>query len=328
MSITSNELARLCNVSRGTVDRALNGRGGISPETKERILEAAREYGYVPHLLASSLATGKSHTVGVIVFDLRSRFFAQLVGAVEQQMSAMGFFTYVCMSEKDKDAERQILLDLISRRVDGILLLPVNDGDAFKELVRAQSTPIVTVSNRLDPLFHFVGGDDRAAVYRGMERFYQKGYRQVHFVCPPLRRQALENISAQAERAQGYLDFLRDHPEVSGGVLMQPDYLDAVQALVEQAREPLGFFCSSDHYALKLLAMAHQKKYRIPGSFGLMGFDGVDILDYLETRMSTINYPAKEIGTAAARMLHDLIARRGAPMEHLIPCVPLPGDTL
>ena len=83
--ITSTELAKICGVSQGTVDRALNDRSGISPKTKERILKAADEYGYIKNMHASGLVRGRSMLLGLVVFDLKNEFFSQLATAVEAE---------------------------------------------------------------------------------------------------------------------------------------------------------------------------------------------------------------------------------------------------
>ena len=88
--ITSLELAALCGVSQGTVDRALNNRPGISEKTRHRILQAAEENGYVKDMRASSLVSGKSGLLGLVLFDLRNEFFAQLATAAEARARELG----------------------------------------------------------------------------------------------------------------------------------------------------------------------------------------------------------------------------------------------
>src|SRR5690554_6695584 len=83
MGIISKDIAKICGVSRGTVDRALNNKPRIKPETKERILKTAKELGYRPDLLARSLVKGKTMSLGVVVFDVRNRYFAQLLNSIE-----------------------------------------------------------------------------------------------------------------------------------------------------------------------------------------------------------------------------------------------------
>ena len=89
--ITSTRLAAICGVSQGTVDRALNGRPGIKEETRRRILQKAEELGYVKDMRASGLVRGASWLIGLVLFDLRNEYFAQLASAVEARARALGY---------------------------------------------------------------------------------------------------------------------------------------------------------------------------------------------------------------------------------------------
>lgn len=329
MSITTTELAKLCNVSRGTVDRALNGRSRINPQTKELILKTAKERGYVPHLLASSLATGKTHTVGLIVFDLNSRHFAQMVTSVQQHFSKQGIFCYICITEKNQAQEISLVRDLIARKVDGIILTPINDSKAFCDMLIDWGKPVVTVHNRLDERFSFVGGNGDTAVYTGMEHFYRKGYRHVCFVCPPYRRLGQENLFAQINRVNGFRRFMQDHDDFRGELIVDINYLDLLlQKIQEHREERLGIFCSSDHYALRIYKAARESGFSAPTDFGLMGFDGVDTLYYLDKQITTLFYPAEKIGELSANCLYDMIHDQAPTKEFMLDCPIIDGQTL
>ena len=137
---------------------------------------------------------------------------------------------------------------------------------------------------------------------------------------PPLR--------AQLDRADGYRAFRADHPEVQGELIATADYLDRVVDLIRLSGERQGFFCSSDHYALKILRHAHALGLESPARFAMMGFDGVDLLDCLDTRPTTVFYPAHDIGECAANTLYGLIHGNEQPMDRLLECPLLPGDTV
>lgn len=174
--------------------------------------------------------------------------------------------------------ESSLVRDLISRKVDGIILIPINDGKPFCDMLLDWGRPVVTVHNRLDGRFSFVGGNGDAAVYAGMEHFYQKGYRQVCFVCPAYRR--------------------------------------------------LGVFCASDHYALRVYQATREKGLSAPDDFGLMGFDGVDTLNYLDKRITTLFYPAEKIGELSADCLYSMMHDKAPAREVTLDCPIIEGQTL
>lgn len=129
MRITTEDIARICGVSRGTVDRALNNRPGISPKTKEKVLKVAKELGYRPNMIACSLAKGHTMSIGVVVFDLNNEFFAQLLNSIEIRARELGYFTYLVLTQKDPKVEKECLSHLVDRNVDGIILFSINKGD-------------------------------------------------------------------------------------------------------------------------------------------------------------------------------------------------------
>lgn len=325
MPITAAEIAKICNVSRTTVDRALKNKSGISPETRERICAIAKQYDYRPNYLASSLSTGRTFTIGVIVFDLYNQHFAELVNGIEQYFSNLGVHTYICISHKDKEREKSLIQTLADRKVDGILLVPINYSAEFCKSLHDLAVPLVCVSNQL-PGFPCVSGDNQGGVYAGMEDFYRRNYRTVHFVCPPLRYKNTENIHAQESRAAGYLSFMEAHPDMKGELITGADYADRAIELILNAPEPPGIFCSSDLFMLDIRRRIIDMGLDIESCCALMGVDGLWMLEHLTRRPPTISYPAEMIGRTAAKMLDDLINGRPADPEILVPCTLLPGN--
>lgn len=326
MSITTKELADLCGVSRGTVDRALNDKSGVSARTKAKIMEAAKTHGYIPNMPARSLARGKTDTVGIIVFDLRNEHFVELVHSVEEQFAEMGVTTYVCLSGKDPEKEKKLLLTLAARRVDGILLVSVNQGAAFRQFLEALGVPVVAVSNRVEGMA-YVGGNNDGAIHAAMDWTAAKGIRRQYFVCPPIRREKEQNIGAQKERAEAYLAHMRAHSELCGQLIDDEDYWQRVRSVVQESSAPTAILCSSDHYALRIYKQAREAGYRLPEDFSLMGFDGSAILDDLPQRIHSIRYPADQIGSEAVRMLKQLWNGESA-CDVVLDCALLPGETM
>jgi len=135
MGITTKELARICGTSRTTVERALNGKKDINAQTRERILAIAKKYGYHPDMVARSLVKGRSMCIGVIVFDIRNYYFAQLVSSIEQEAKNSGYTINIAMQEKEMEREIELINAMVSRRVDGLILCPVNKGPDFEEFL-------------------------------------------------------------------------------------------------------------------------------------------------------------------------------------------------
>lgn len=308
MPLTIKDIARLCGVSIGTVDRALNGRAGVNPETKTKILRLADEYGYRPDLRARSLVTGKTKTVGVVVFNLRNYFFSQLVTSIDHVLHDRGFSAYPAFTERDGRLERGALSRLASFNADGIILFPVGKGRQYEQYLRSLNIPLVCVGNRLGKAWPFAGIDDAAAELDAVKYAAGLGYTDVIFVAPPLSSAAGQNVYEVAQRLEGYTRGVEAF--VPGGtpeVISDADYLSRAVERVRVARSKPAFLCNSDLYALRLLKAFRAAGIRVPQDAGLMGFDNIDVLEFIRPSLSTVDYHIGAIGRAAAEMLLELM---------------------
>ena len=206
-SISTTQLAKICGVSQGTVDRALNNRKGINPETKERILRVAKEYGYRPNQHARCMNSGKSMLIGIVIFDFDNEYFSDLVTEIERRCSEMGYYAIVMLTHKDKEKERQCLENLYYMAVDGIVLCPVNEGEEYEEFLHSLSCPIVTVGNKLKTL-PYAGIDNKRAMYDATKYVMEKGYEYLVYVMPSLLEN--ENSYSQSERLAGFKNAVGD----------------------------------------------------------------------------------------------------------------------
>jgi LacI family transcriptional regulator len=307
MGITIKEIAALCGVSVGTVDRALNNRPGISPRTKAKILEVARQHNYRPDFLAQSLARGRTMTIGLILFDLYNRSFAQLANAVEASARERGYSVDLVLTDKDPAIERDVLRRLRDRKTDGIILFPINEGPEFEAFLRSLGTPLVTVCNRLSDDWDYVGIHDRQAMKEATQHVLERGYRHLVYICPPLAYRGVTNIYTQEERYHGFLEAVEAHrPEIGITVIEDRQYLAALDALPLTGSKT-AIMCSCDAYALEVLHYLRERRLRVPEDVGLIGFDHIDMLKYVQPQLTTVEYNVELMGREAVRLLLERI---------------------
>jgi LacI family transcriptional regulator len=304
--ITSKQLARICGVSVGTVDRALNNRPEINPQTREKILRVSRELGYRPHLVARSLKTGRTMTVGIVVYDLDNRFFAQLVNAVERVAKESGYFVYLTHSNHDLAQERDCLEHLAGLNVDGILIVPTSKGYEFVRFIKSLHAPVVTIGNRISQSIPFVGIKDREAMKRAVAFVAQKGYRRIVYVSPPLSYRGKENIYEVEERLEGFKQGAREN-EMDTVVLREKHFKDSLADALKNGHVRTAIMCTSDIYALQSLEHVSSWGMHVPQDVGLIGFDDIDILKYVKPALTTISYPIQEIALQAFTFLKRLM---------------------
>lgn len=317
MGITMKQIAELCNVSVGTVDRALNNRPGISAKTKEKILRIAEQYEYRPDFVAQSLARGRTMSIGLVLFDLYNRSFAQLAGSVEETARKHGYSVDLVLTDKNPATEYEVLRRLRERKTDGIILFPINQGPEYEQFLRSLNTPIVTIGNRVSDGWDYVGIHDRQAMKNATAHVLAKGYRSIVYICPPLAFRNQTNIYTQEERYQGCLEAAADaNPAPSLTVIQEKDYIRALAKLPLE-HERTAIMCSCDAYALEVLHyLREERKLRVPEDVGLIGFDHIDVLKYVHPKLTTVEYHIEEMGRAAVTRLLQKLDGNQPEAEH------------
>ena len=286
------------------MDRALNNRPGISEKTRKKILETTEKLGYRPHLLARSLVKGCTMTIGLVVFDLYNRFFAQLANAIEASARQQGYFVYLTLTAKDKDTEKACIEHLMSRQADGLILFSVNKGKEFGEYLADLKIPLATIGNRIHGQFPFIGIDDYKAMKDAALHMASKGYGRIIYVSPPLAYGENSNIYAQEQRLGGYLDALKEAGDgLEPVIIREKDYLRKLDSIELEDGRKTAILCSSDIYALEVLKHLEARGLSVPEDIGLMGFDNIDVLRYVKPSLATVSYPFEELGVKALECL-------------------------
>jgi LacI family transcriptional regulator len=326
MKVTIKELAKHCDVSIGTIDRVLNNRKGVSPATKEKVLTAVKELNYAPNYLAQSLTGKKTKSIGVVLYNLHNIFFSQLSDAIVSACCEAGYFPYLMLSQKSKAREEEIIRELLSRRIDGLLLFSTNTDEDLHTLLKNAGIPVVNVMSVLKDFVH-VGIDDFKAMYEATRYVLNHQYRRVVYISPPLSYTDM-NIAVQVSRYKGFQQAV-DESGIDHIVIKEPQYLARVDELVvpDITRKKTAFLCSSDVYSMNLVRFMKQKGLNAPFQFGVLGFDNVSTLQYIEPAISTISVPIQEVGYKAVQVLTNGID--GYPMESvLLPHSIVMGQTI
>ncbi len=301
--ISTTKLAEICGVSQGTVDRALNNRQGIRPETKEKILQTAKEYGYRPNMHARCIAGGKSMLIGVVVFDLNNQYFSDILTRLEAHCNSKGYSMVVMFTGKDHKKEIECIQKLYHMTADGIVLCPINDGEEYENFLLSLDIPIVTFGNKLNRLPH-VGIDNCRAMVETVEYIVKRGYQNLIYVKPEL---AERNTFAQTERLSAFVETC----EHTGSTYAITDLQHAEEAL--DPKRTNAYVCPTDIYAIKLLLFA--KKHQA----GIVGFDNNRLIDEWDLRLDSVSY---NIETTAKALLDYIIDGnvRSMPIPHKLIC--------
>lgn len=315
MGVTTNDIARICQVSRTTVIRALNNQGRISKETKDRIVKTAEELGYRPDLLARGLVKGKTMYIGVVVFDVKNQYFAQMLSAIETEAQTRGYCVNITLHGKNREKEVDLIRKLVDYHVDGLILSPVNKGEHFNKFLQSLDTPLVIIGNKVSEEIPFVGIDERQAAKEATEKIMDSGYERVVFVCPPLGESKEGNNYTHEQRLKGFMEAAGCREGVENVIIKTENYEQEAACLLEGGNCRTAFFCSGDIYAMDIMKHLKSCGKRAPKDYGIMGFDDIELLEYLSPRLSTIYNSVEEVAKKAVELLFDEMEGKKIALE-------------
>ena len=277
--ITTTQLARICGVSQGTVDRALHNRGDINPQTRKRILEVAREYDYIPSVQKKDQAN--SMLIGVILFDLYNEFFSKLAMSLVNAANNAGYSVIFQFSNKNEKSERAALEYFNYIGVDGIVLFSVgSDSEEYKNYLQLLKKPIILIGNKMFD-FPYIGIDDAAAMREVTQRIAEKIPSGDILYFAPILKKNLHSLNAQRLRLNGFIEAVTS---------LKKTY--RVVTSIDEISNFGGIVCSTDYYALKVL-----KHFRYIENIIISGFDNISFLSNVDVPILTVDYSTDRIAT-------------------------------
>ncbi len=318
-SITIEDIARQAGVSPSTVSRVLTGSKRVAEDKRVLVLAAVEQHRYRPNSVAQGLVRGRSMTIGVVVQDIGSPFFARMASGIEQGLRSASYqpmFASTHWQDEDQEQSLQLLLD---RRVDGVIVLGTNIPDVFLREVAAQ-TPLIAVARRVIGLeSQCLYIDNQAGAYRATRYLLGLGHARIaHIAGTP-------NNPDANERLAGYRQaFLEVGMDVEKGLIVPGQFtedsgLASVEELLARGERFTAIFAANDQLAYGAMLGLYNHGYRIPNDISLVGFDDQFLSAYTLPPLTTVRQPLTAMGQTAAegilRLLND--------DEALLPPIPI-----
>jgi LacI family transcriptional regulator len=313
--VTLADVAEVAGVSASTASRALSGRGELSPETRAAVIEIARELHFEPSHLARSLRTRTTHTVGFVVPDVSSPFYASALKGAQGALEEAGYRVLLMDSEQAADSEVEALRTLLSHRVDGLLVSTVGiERERFDGLVTRRGTPCVFFDSVLAG--RGAGSvllDNRPGIGLLVNHLVEHGHSRIGLLVGSLRETSgTERRDAFHEAMHGHgLGVRRDH--VAGGRWSPDEGLAATRAILASRRPPTALVSSSVELALGALAAARERGLSIPEDLAVATFDDAYFAELLDPPLTAVAYDPTEVGRRAAALLVDAMSDGEVP---------------
>ncbi|SDG60502.1 LacI family transcriptional regulator [Lentzea fradiae] len=303
-SVGIRDVAQHAGVSNATVSNVLNRPDVVAPATRQRVLAAIEELGFVRNESARQLRAGRSRVLAYVVLDAANPFFTDVARGVEDAARDAGLALFLCNSASDGNREREYLELLHEQRVEGILITPV---DAESAQLLDRGTPVVLVDRgATDGTRCSVAVDDVLGGELAVTHLIENGHTRMAMVGGPLsiqqvrdrREGALRAVEAAGLPADA-LTFL----ETRG--LQVGEGRNAGERLVglPSSRRPTAAFCANDLLALGLLQSMTQQGLRVPDDLAVVGYDDIEFAAAAAVPLTSVRQPREQLGRTATRLL-------------------------
>ena len=319
-SVTIKDIAKVANVSYATVSRALSGSTEIGEETRERVIKICHEMGYTANYVARSMVMKETKLLGLIVANIDNPFMSEMAYHIEMRAREHGYNLMLCNSSHDLKLERNVFELLVSRQVDGIIIVP-SSAETYNNIKHLISkVPTIFVSENLRDLPEsYVSVDNYRGTHIGTEYLYSIGHRNILYF-----GQRKGSVTHQL-RADGYIDACHELG-IEPNVFASNYTLSSVQAGAQMAKQVFAqqpfpytaIFAATDSLALGVLAAADEAGIRIPEDVSLMGFDNILYTDLPRIRLTTIEQPKKTMAMAAVDILLQKLTDESSGYSHRI----------
>lgn len=317
---TLADVARRAGVHKATASRALSLPGKISPATVARVRAAMRDLGYVSNGVARALSTRKTRTIGSILPTLDNAIYAVSTVSLERRLERSGYVLLVSCHEFNPAAETRALEAMLSRGVDGLVLVGAEHSRATLARLRSSGVPHVFTWSSPSGRRPAVGFDNREAGRLVARHLVGLGHRRIAMIA---------GLVSGNDRARDRLAGVREALEESGlklpddRVTQRPYSLEGgaegLTHLMQAPHPPTAIICGNDVLALGAMREARLRRIAVPGALSITGFDDMPMARVASPELTTVHFPMDEVGWNAGELLLGMLGEEVGPVTRDLP---------
>jgi DNA-binding LacI/PurR family transcriptional regulator len=313
MAPTQKELAKLAGVSSGTVSNVISGSTSVSERSRQKVLDAIRVLNYQPNLIARSLRTNRTHTLGIVVPDITIPFFPKIIRGAESAARERGYFLIVLDSESSPVREADMIALLRAQRVEGILLVAAGGDKLSPERAASLTTssPVVCLDRLPADLdVDSVCVDDCGAAEMGISHLMGMGHREIAIITGPL------TLHNEQERLRGYRQAFKKrgipvNPSlIWAGSFKQDEVARICQnGLIRPTGRPSALFATNGVTGLAALRSLYEVGLSTPEDFAFATFDELTAEEFFKPGITSVIQPTFDMGYRAVEVLLNRIEK-------------------
>jgi LacI family transcriptional regulator len=312
--VTIKHIAKAAGVSVSTVSRAIRNDPRANSKTIKRILEIAKKLNYYPDSLAKSLRQKKTYSVGIIVNDLTNPFYTAVIDEIVETLYQKNYTTYISYSKWDYHRERKIIDTMLSRRVDGIIISPVNDTSDNLKLLSSHGidTVVIDCYSKMKDISHVFTDHEKGAEI-ATEYLIKNGHKDILLITGPVHAYIEEIFERGYKRTlnKHNIRFNNNYIVRCNEITVQSGYETFKKLLTESSEKTHLHFSAiitiCDLLAYGIYKVSNELGFNIPNNYSIVGYDNFEMSSVLSPPLTTINQPRDVIGKESIKILLENI---------------------
>lgn len=319
MASSIKDVAREAGVSIATVSRVINKIDVVNEGTKKKVIEAIDKLGYSPNIVAQSLKTQRSRSIGILVPDISSQVYPEIVRGAEDVANMYDYSIILCNADFDIEKEKKYIKVMKEKMIDGLLYMSSSlDPEILDYINSLNMKTILVETNEEEGALPSVTIDNRKASYDAVKYLIDKGNKKIAYV--GIKK---DKKNAWARRFDGYEEALRDHGlelkhEMTyyGDLKAQTGYT-GINVILEKNQVD-AVFCASDEIAMGVINGLRDKGLRCPEDVDVMGFNNIVEAAIFYPKITTVSQPLYDMGSVSMRMLVKILKNEPLDETHIV----------
>ena len=328
MAVTLKEVAERAGVSRSAVSRTFTDGASVSDKMRRKVEKAARELGYSPNALASSLTTGRTKLIGLVSNNFHNPIFLEVFDLFTRGLQDRGLRPLLVNLTDETDPEHSVRM-LRQYSVDGVVVASSTLPPGFAKAFRDAGVPVVHSFGRSSsaPQVHVVGIDNVECGRMAARTLIARGYSHVGFMGGP------EDATSTQDRHAGFMSEMTKHPNI------QTTHSFAEAYSFEAGRKEMlrlvksnpaqAYFCGDDVLSIGALSAIKDSNLQVPDDIGIIGLNDMEMARWENINLTTIHQPIRQIVTSSIELMVAMLDEPDRyPEARIFPCSVVERDTL
>ena len=314
---TIYDVCREAGVSMATVSRVINGSERVRPKTRERVVSVMKQLGYKPSHIAQSLASKFTNSIGIQVSELTGSFYGPMMSGIDEELHKANKQGLITSGRSSEEREIHGIESLISRQCDALILHVEAVSDEYLLELSKRNVPFVLLNRYIEEIAdQCIVLDDLHGGYIATKSQIELGHTDIAYISGPLWK------GDAIQRLNGHKKALKEHGiSFDETLCFEGDYfkesgIAAVESLLSKDKHFSAVVCGNDEMAAGAIVTLRNAGLSVPRDISIVGYDDIDVANYLYPRLTTVKYPLKEMASMAARWVLKNVYNQDVRLEN------------